>query len=63
MTKKKEYPPMSLVKEFRFGKYKHLTVENVINQDAGYIKYMIGEKIIELDNEAYEYFENVVATS
>lgn len=53
---KKNYPPMTLGQEFKFGKHKGESVENVIDRDISYIAYMMEQKYIELDNEAYEYY-------
>lgn len=53
-----EYPMHKLVEltktpvllgEFKFGKYKNQKIKDIVNQDAGYIKWMLGN--LELDED------------
>jgi len=54
---KPNYPPMGLDKEFKFGKHIGKTVMEIIESSPDYIEYMMDQKIIKLDNEAYAYWE------
>lgn len=49
---------MSLDKEFRFGEWKGHSIEEVINTKPDYIRWAVRDSVIELDNEAYEYFND-----
>lgn len=46
--------PVHLDTQVRFGKYKQCSVEWVIQNDPQYLDWLVGEKAIELDNQAYE---------
>jgi hypothetical protein len=61
MTDKKEYPPMKLTDEFRFGKHIGTTVESVITDTPTYIKWAVDEKVIKLDNDAFALYEGCIA--
>ena len=51
---------MSLEDVFTFGKYKGLTLEWAINEDLKYVKWLVEEKMLEMNNEAFaEYQENL----
>ena len=50
-------PILTLDSEIKFGKYEGSTIEWILDNDTGYIDYMLNEQIIELDNEAYEYYK------
>ena len=40
-----------------FGKYKGMTLQQIIETDYQYVRYLINECDKELDNEAYEFLE------
>ena len=42
---------------FKCGKYRGLTVEEIIQKDVGYIKKYIEKNLIELDNETYNLYK------
>jgi len=44
---------MELTDTFKFGKHIGVTVENVIEENSGYITWAISEQIIRLSNDAY----------
>ena len=58
---KREYPPMKLSDEFRFGKHIGILVEDVIKDSPSYIKWAVDEGVIKLDNEAFPVFESAIA--
>lgn len=53
------YPPLELHYKFKFGKHIGEVVADVIELYPDYIRHMMDENIIELSNEAYEYFQNI----
>lgn len=57
---KKKYPPMKLEDEFRFGKHKGNTLEEVINSSPTYIRWAMTEGVIELDNDAHPIYEDAI---
>jgi hypothetical protein len=61
MADKREYPPMKLADEFRFGKHIGTTVEDVITGTPTYIKWAIDECVIKLDNDAFALYESSIA--
>jgi hypothetical protein len=40
-----------------FGKYRGVTLQNIIESDWEYVRYLINQCNKELDNPAYEYLE------
>lgn len=58
---KKEYPPMKLTDEFRFGKHIGTSIESVITDSPTYIKWAINEGVIKLDNDAFALYEGAIA--
>jgi len=51
------YPPMKLEDEFKFGKYKGSTVQQVISENKSYMDYMLGKGIIRITDEAAQALE------
>ena len=51
---------MKLSDAFRFGKWKGTTLENVLAKDFGYIQWLISENVIQLDNDAYKVYEELL---
>lgn len=45
---------------FPFGKYKGQLLEDVIQEDASYITWVIENTDWELDNEAFQFYEEAV---
>jgi len=60
MNKKCKYPPMHLDSQFGFGKYKGTSLLWVMENDSNYVDWLMGEKAIELDNEAYSRFKQIM---
>lgn len=46
-------------KIFKFGKYKGCTLEQVIDVDIEYLKFLMEHSIIELDKDALDYLERI----
>ena len=56
---KKKYPPIELDDKMRFGKHKGETVATLIENNHGYIDWLVDNGVIELSNQAYEYFQKL----
>ena len=54
------YPPMGLLSEFRFGKHKGSTVEEVIETDPSYLRWALDGNVITLDNEAFAEYQPAI---
>ena len=57
MNKKCGYPPMELGSILKFGKYRDHSIVWLIENDIKYLDWLLGEKIVELNNEAYRVFK------
>lgn len=53
--KKNNYPPIKLDDQMKFGKYKSSSkdLEWIIKNDFQYIRYLVEELDVELDDEAF----------
>lgn len=53
----KIFPPLNIDSELKFGKYRGSTVLWIIENDTSYMEWMIDNKVVQLDNQAYKFFK------
>ncbi len=51
--------PKSLTSIVTFGKHKGKTIQEIINEDVGWLFWAVDESIIELDNVAYSILQGL----
>lgn len=44
--------------ELPFGKHRGRLLVDLINNELSYVQWLVREKVIEIDNEAYEVYKN-----